>query len=454
MRNLVILNINDQLDAGFRSGEGAAKHFEVYDISTWAQVQLILSGRDSISAPDLLLLDISFDKDSDLEGAVMPGAGASIDQPVPVGPVLALPFLNSKPVMGFAPYSAHIKKNDLKQYPPFLVPMGLIAAKMSSGIFSSRYLSPDNSDGSLDNFINGLQAAGNAALGLQVALTGKSSDGSDGYRANLKAAVKAGRIMVLNSEDLVSTFERLEETLAFDTPTKDGDVFIEMPADAYLDMIDDQGNKDRIRLISLFADQVNWTGKYIEGKGISIILGWLSDLEGTDPIFQKALRVVERQEEALELTDERPRTDVVIRELYFSLSDPDRREILRLCVLFANVHAWSIQKSLKLVKEDVYQKLGLKKGKGQNTYLDWFGADRSTKRIVKDEVCGDTIIITRLSPLNEALPEGSIDRFFLGKSSIVSEADDVLISRYRRLFAEREGYDLRWNKPYTVPEIE
>lgn len=467
VRNLIILNINDRPVDAFVTGKSAAKHFDVYQVASWEQVQLLLSGKSSVPPPDLLLLDVSFDMDDALRGAAFQGAETSADMLVPAGPVLALPFLNSRSVMGFAPYSAHMESAQLKQHPPFLVAMGLIAAKMKGGSFSSRYLSMTETEESLDKFINTLEAAGNPNKGLEMALPM--------YRKNVRKAVKEGRLFVLNSRALVSSFEQFKTELEdrlFDKPSDDQ--FIDLPEGMHLEMIDKLGNHDKISVLSFFADKLQWKRTFLDMEGVDWIRGWLYKIAEIEPCFTKAVTVIKAQNAAQgsDPRGRRPRVDWMIRQLYGDASDEDRREIFRLCVLFANVHAWSINQGISLERKEVYQRLGFsdtpdtaqpkQAGKGQDSkkalynvdqtiYQSWFGARARGSNNHSPIVARNTVSVTALSPLDPDQPAGEIDRYFLNKGTVISIEDSFLIRNYRKLFEveEEEAYG-SWTEPYKV----
>jgi hypothetical protein len=467
VRNLIILNINDRPVVTFVTGKAAAKHFDVYQVASWEQVQLLLSGQSSVPPPDLLLLDVSFDMDYALRGAAVHGTDNSVDTLVPVGPVLALPFLNSRPVMGFAPYSAHMENAQLKQHPPFLVAMGLIAAKMRGGSFSSRYLSMTEANESLDDFINKLEAAGNPNKGLEMALPM--------YRKNIKKAVREGRFFVLNSRALIANFEQLKAELEdrlFDKP--DDDQYIDVPAGMHLETIDKLGNHDKISILSLFADKLQWRHAFLDADGVDWIRGWLYKIAEIEPCFTRAVAVIKAQNAAQveDPCERRPRVDWMIRQLYGDASDDDRREIFRLCVLFANVHAWSVNQGISLERKEVYQRLGFsdtpdtapRKTAGkvsdskrafynvdQTIYQSWFGARSRTSGNLAPIVARNTVSVMALPPIDPERPIGDIDRYFLNKGTVISIEDSFLIRNYRKLFEveEEESYG-SWTEPYKV----
>lgn len=467
IRRLVILNINDRPVDTFVTGKAAARHFDVYHVRTWLQVQALLSGQNTPPLPDLLLLDVSFDMDAGLRGAAMQGLDESLDLLVPMGPVLALPFLNSRPVMGFAPYSAHMENTHLKQHPPFLVAMGLIAAKMKGGSYTSRHLSLTGQDESLDNFVNTLEAAGNPVKGLEMALPM--------YRKNLRKAVKEHRVYILNSKELIETLDGLQvelEQRAGNASGREEDPYIDIPEGTHLETIDDLDNHDRISLLSLFADTLRWTDDFVDAVGINEALDWLDKLTGLEPSFPKAVAAIRAQDKAQDNDphERRPRVDCVIQKLYGTLGTEERREIFRLCVLFANVHAWSVKKGISLEKKLVYQRLGFddtadaERQKGENkpqgatqllykvdqpVYLSWFGARSRNTGGLPPIVAKNTIHINALSPFDPSREESDINRYFLNERTIIKYEDHKLIRKYRELFDEEEGYG-PWAEPYLI----
>lgn len=467
IRKLVILNINDRPVVTFVTGKNAARHFDVYQVVTWLEVQALLSGQNTPPLPDLLLLDVSFDRDAGLRGAAMQGLDESLDLLVPMGPILALPFLNSRPVMGFAPYSAHMENAHLKQYPPFLVAMGLIAAKMKGGSYTSRHLSRSDENESLDDFVNTLEAAGSPVKGLEMALPM--------YRRNLKKAVEQHRVYILNSKELVDTLDGLQvelEQQAESTSGGEEELYIDIPEGLHLETIDELDNHDRISLLSLFADALRWTDEIIDVVGINEVLDWLEKVTGLEPSFPKAVAVIRAQDKAQEKdpNGRRPRVDCVIQELYGTLGPEGRREVFRLCVLFANVHAWSAKKGISLEKKLVYQRLGFDDTADaerhmngdtsqatppqfykvdQPIYLSWFGARARNTGDLAPIVARKTISVNALAAFDPSRAEGDINRYFLSERTIIKYDDHKLIRKYRELFDEEEGYG-PWSEPYVV----
>src|SRR5262245_26611462 len=116
-RRLEVLDINDDPGSIIQAGEGLGRHFAVSEIKTWTGAQEVLAGRRTMPRPDLLLLDVNFEKDPSValaaiadsaengQGEVDPAARDGASKIVPVGPTLALCFLNQRMVMGFAAYS-------------------------------------------------------------------------------------------------------------------------------------------------------------------------------------------------------------------------------------------------------------------------------------------------------------------------------------------------------------
>jgi hypothetical protein len=439
-RNLVILDINDDEAASFSSGQGHAKHFEVSRFTRWKHVQETLAGFGDDIRPDILLVDISFVKDGLARRATTTGSMRDDRDIVPVGQTLALPFLNARAVMGFAPYSAHMKNEELKTHPPFLIAMGLMAAKMEGTLFSSRHLAldADDSDGSLDKFLDSLETVGNPAKGIEVALPQ--------YQQHLKRAIRSQRVTLLNGADVIATLQSMEAAI-----TQEGLPSVEVPASLGLEIVSGFGD-DNISLRSLFADCLNWVTDRVDAEALGRIVQWVEDAAGDEPAFTTALKVIREQDNRESATFSRPRADSVLMELYPALGPSERREVFRLCVLFANAHAWAINAGSHFDKIEVFKRLGPMKGKRpmveQNTYLSWFGV-RDGKRTSGDVVCGRTIKITPLSTFREWDPLDHIGCCFLGKDVILSENDDWLVRRYLTAMREAQGYP-SWRRPYRV----
>lgn len=430
VRNLNVLDINDQNTEEFISG---AEHFNVQQIATWREVQAVIAGKKQFLPPDLLLLDVSFDKDDSVKGASIDDAGKI----VPIGPILALPFLNMKEVMGFAPYSAHIDNNLLLKFPPFLVAIGLIASKIENEVFGSTHLSKRETDNSLDDFLKRLKRkrAGNPNQALNIAL--------ELYRENFLKAIKNDRLLLINSQHLTNTVSNLQDEIE---PNSE----VEFPSDLGLELLDAQNTPDCISVISLFADQFSWSGRWATEDALDEIYDWIKKATESETPFAKAIRAIEEQDKIEDLKDQRPRIDHIIAEMFPLSREEERREIFRLCILFANVHSLSLHKGQKYVKKEIFDRLGV--GVEQNIYLSWFG--KRNRSAIPTTNSLPILNISPLSPINNSLDVTEIDCCFLSNGTVLNEADDFLIASYRRRYSDPDkpnsDYFERWVHPYSV----
>lgn len=282
-RMLNVLDINDEPSQAFKSGEGRAKHFVVDRITTWKEAQRVLAGVIKKDAPDLILLDVSFNKDASVKGTKLDQPGKQGNPIYPVGPFLALPFLNTKLVMGFAPYSAHFEDEYLTKYPPFLVAMGLIAAKMNGSIFGSKYLSLNNEDDTLGTFIEDLKSnktASNTDTALEIAI--------ELYRNNFFKAIKDKRLSLFKNKEIMESLNELDQRL------NQSKGKVKLPSDWGLEVIDSQGNQDCISIVSLFADVLSWN-TWADRNAFDKIYDNIK--EAPEDLTVKAIKAVEKQDE-------------------------------------------------------------------------------------------------------------------------------------------------------------
>lgn len=426
-RNLVILNIDDQRTHVFTGGKGNARHFDVVQIESWRQTQEVLFAEEELR-PDMLLIDVSFDKDNGISGGVQSAPG-SIEGIVPVGPLLALPFLNARTVIEYVPYSAHIDNPHLKQHPFFLLAMGLIVAKSEAGPVQSQYLQLDAADTSLDRHISKRTGATNPAMALRQALVG--------YRDHLERAIDEKRIAFLNPAQLEHDLQRLQRQLDPDSELKRREL-----GDEFAIELSDRRSSDKIRLASLFADWLDWQDTTVDAAWIDKVLAWIHDREASP--YSRALAVIRAQDVEQEHDSPRPRVDQLIKEHFGNLVEDDRHEIFRLCVLFANAHAWALEQGTKQTRQRVYERLGAKVD--QNIYHSWFAA-RGKRRAAK--VCPETICVAPLTPFAMPAARGGKQCFFMESGVQIARDDDRLIEQYRRDMEDSVCF-AEWTKPYQI----
>lgn len=440
-RMLNVLDINDEPSQAFESGRGRAKHFSVDKIATWKEAQRVLAGQSKRAVPDLLLLDVSFNKDASVKGAILDSPSKHGNTIVPVGPFLALPFLSSNVVMGFAPYSAHLGDEYLTKYPPFLVAMGLIAAKMNGSVVGSKYLSHKEGDDKLDAFIENLKTkrAGDTNTALAIAI--------DLYRKNFLKAIENERLSLFNSDEVTHNLDDLR--VKFETSSKK----VAIPSDWGLEVVDSQGNQDCVSLLSLFADVLSWN-KWADEEAVEKIYSEVKEAGEHETAFVKAIKAIEKQDKDENEEKGRERIDRVINQMYSRSSPDERREILRLCVLFANVHACSYFNGHSFKREDVYQRLGITTG--QRTYTEWFG-NRALAHSPSAKNVSE-LTVEPLPPLNNSPGLSKIlDRYFFTNGTLITNDDDILISKYRGRYSDtnKAASDYLkpgWFRPYKVEE--
>jgi hypothetical protein len=436
-RNLNILDINDQKTETFVTGRGNAEHFNVQQIASWFEAQQVLAGF-SIPEPDILLLDVSFDKDNEVIGAAIPAN----NQIVPVGPEIALPFLDAKTVMGFCPYSAHIDNQLLATYPPFLLGMGFIAAKMEGLIFRSKYLSGRKGPGNLDEFLAKLSRtrAGDTNTALLLALVN--------YRRHFYECIAQKRVVLIRGAELLRALVQLQKKQ--DVAGK----HVEIPIGLGLEFIDFRGRPENIRLVSLFADAVGWNGRLVDGVDLKKILDWIEKITFFDNPLALALEVLDAQDHLERKTGSRPKLVDIIRTNRKLSEQGVRSEVFRLCILFANVHAACTSGTARLQKTLVFERLGT--GVEHNTYKSWFGVRKKGEEQNIELLRG--LDIPRLAFFN---PDhvSVTERCFLSPGSVVSSRDHSMIEAYRNHYGNSDapGADARlgmpWrNRPYSIAD--
>ena len=492
-RCLAILDINDQPDAMFGVGTQLTRHLSVQRLSTWLGVQEAIGGRDSGRyAPDILLVDVSFDKDEHVNGARIESVAGS--EVVPVGPLLSLTFVNARDVVAFAPYSAHMKDTVVRREPHFLIAMGLIAAKMHGRSYVAttltRPMDEDHwkktdqhlslswlgyeaevwrgddrrwhwalrhgvgADGTVDQGDAGSQ---NAARKVAVDRMRQHADSLGEYidkltgLSNPVAALKAalplyrslflssanrGTITVLNFVALTRFIKKAKNAFAAGAKT------VDVPADTGVEFRGSRGI-DSLSLVSLFADALNWSGTTIDKRAFAAIDDFISQAIKEDQPFKDALRAIiaRKSEEAHRYN----RIDAVIRDLWPTKTTDEYREIFRLCVLLANVHALAKRGGRTLAKTDVYDRLGFHDG---NIYKGFFGARGKATR--RRNICENTINVPMLDPLQPSPKQSEIG--FLGPNSVVSVEDNRRIDLYLHATTKQEHYLPIAHRMYRVEE--
>ena len=434
-RRLAVLDINDRDVPSFRTGFGVARYFDVRRLRTWKAVQQDIGGTDTFR-PDIVLADIDFEEDPSISSVEFQGCGEA----KPIGPLLALPYVASRPVWTFALYSAHFKQDTsgVMESPWVLLPFGILFAKLESRVFDSRVLGHSSNNGNEDH--NGsetvedqmakLLRVGNPAEALEEAL--------DLHNIRLTAAIRSGKVRVTNGEQLRKQLRELVDACLAVGPAGR----VNMDENVYLELFSPNHGVDRIQWISLCADMVNFEDLSVNADAAKTMLEYAEVLCGADPVFQMTVEVIRSQNQAEgEAVSKRPAFDWVASEMYGHCPEQVRHEILRLGVLFANVHTWALNGFTALVKKEIFSRLGI--SSEGNTYRGWFGArSRGT------EVCQKTLRVPVLRPFSA---QNSHSYYLTWGETDLSSEDKERILHYLETFEEAEGYPVHVGLSYLQP---
>lgn len=415
-RLLKVLIIDDQLTDVFLTPDGGfSAHLKLTPVRSWADAQSIVANDGELEGADIVLIDVSLETDTGIAKAR--GNDPSF---LPVGPLLALPFIAKRSVMTCVIYSGHLLSDKLPRHPLFLLPMGLILARtegLAPGVaLHSTYLSEGSGRKRLDEEVKRLvrDGASNPAGALEKALRG--------YRERIEVMTKDQDLSVYNRRECLSRIvAQIDEC-------SHGDVLVNDDLDLTLV---GRNWKDTLSLRSLFADRLNWAGMYASEEWLCEVKDWIEGL-GQSPV-ELAIEAIRRQEELEEANhSKRPFiSDVILQRFQKTLSQEDLTELLRLTVLFANV--WAIENPTdrgRVAKQSVYKRLG--DSVDANIYFNLFGERGPT-----GESKGP---FKRLRPLSLGNDKNS--KCFLGSSSTISEEDYEAIQRYR----SSEGFS-EWRTP-------
>ncbi len=417
-RKLSVLVLDDQPPAVIGQYAGLFRYFETRIIESWTDAQLVLAIEGDVGGADLLLIDVSFDTKDDVAKSRDRGLPF-----VPVGPLLALPFIGKRSVLACEIYSGHIKNPELHKHPYFLMAMGLILARvLGSNELSGRALTSEHlatsakKKGQLDIEVACLAARGptNAHLALEI--------GAESYRDRLKEAVTSGKVIVLNAEEVqlaVAAMIKMHSESGQDVPFNDK---------LCLSVTGPNG-RDSIRVDSLFADVLNREGGWATISTVAEVEQWVGEL-GAETCFSRAIRAAEAQ-------DGNPVATMLENAYGGLLTREQMAETLRLCILFANV--WAIDNpdpKFGVKRSSVYEYLAKAKegenGKvSPNIYFKWFGERRGSSG-------GNTVSVrgcfAKLEPLS--IGDNKFARCFLfeeGSSTrkSVTAKDYQVIRQYR-----------------------
>lgn len=451
-RKLFVLEINDQSVENFRSGSGLAHHFVLKHLRSWIEVQKDLASGNPFR-PDIILFDISFEFDDSINGLDVTGTGIPEGSAVvPVGPLLALPYVALRPVCVVSLFSQYFKNPAVRNQPLVVLSSGLLFARMTGQVRPSATLQgrPKQSTSGLASPKMAVDATSVEAY-LEHEIEPSTDPASaleeafDLYIKQLQESIQSRRVIATNMVQLRRWVESLrDELLASDLDR------IPVPEDWFIE-ISNGSAVDRLQWRSVCADLLHFTGNDIDIHGVENMLSWLGEVM-TDPAFDVAVSLVREQNATAvqEPPRPRPRADALIAERCGNSTAEDRREILRLMVLFAHAHAWARRPSHTGTAGDLserdkkstnptaslYDRLGV--DKNGHTYRSWFG-DRSTRE-QPSLVCSTTI---RIRPLDLFDPgRGRDGRFLLWGQTELSARDQQRLKNYLVALADEDCYDL------------
>lgn len=420
-RKLTVLVVDDQVAPVLAEHRVAnLDYVELRVIESWADAQRQCAKEGELGGVDIVLIDVSFERDASIEKLI------EHNRLLPAGPFLALPFIGKRSVMACVTYSAHMANPELQAHPYFLLGMGLILSRAQGIPFEesalhSRHLSNGAGPKQLDVEISRL-----ASGGFTTPL-GALAKGLRDYRESLAKAIKSSSIILVNRYEMLGQLQQLRERIDISNEPVDHEGL-------HLTLVG-HGWRDALRISSLFADHLSINGKWVTPESIDLMEKWLRDLGASTPL-QSALRAIIQQE----LQEDRDGTRPDIRKVILEImgrhtSAEELSQILRLCVLFANV--WAIENPNsqgQVTRESVLARLGEKLD--VNTYLSWFGERRHSNGIAHDgrrrprARSPQAGAFKVLSPLSVGADK--YDRCFLSlQASRITTADADAVRRYR-----------------------
>ena len=282
--------------------------------------------------------------------------------------------------------------------------MGLIAARTESappgGVFLSRHLCPEASSALLDTVIQ------QHAKTFYADTESVFAPALEEYRERLDQMINLKLVTLCYRAEATVEIDRLRKSL------KSGRSVL-IPDTLKLVFVGENWS-DCISMRSLFADKLK--------SSLVATADWLDEVEDWmkmlgDSNLERALYVLQEQDREENLGKPRLVATSMVKTLYPKLSRQDGDEILRYLILFANAYALDDPDVHHgAMRETVYQRLGLKKGQGQNTYMGWFG-EREPKRKG----------LTQLSTKGK----DKFERCILSTKSLVLAKDHEAIMRYR-----------------------
>ncbi|UCV22557.1 hypothetical protein [Ferribacterium limneticum] len=357
-RKLDVLVVDDQLPDEYEHSPNLREFINIQPIRSWNDVQHCLSMEGELNGADILLVDVSFDKDANIAGAK-----ATNSDIVPVGPLFALPFVGKRTIISCVVYSGHMASLELRSHPFFLLSMGLILSRISP-------LAGGNTrQSSFLNLRQGTLRYDQELLRFseyQRTTVPRALDtGIEDYRERLCDAVLAQQIAITNRETLLAAIREIASACG-----QVGDALA-------LDIVGANW-RDRISVRSLFADAFLQQGRRRHSEVAEQIAAWLNTL-CCESTFTRALNVIKAQDEEEDRHAHRPAVSDVIEAIYPDLSALESTEVLRMVVLFANIYAIeSAGQHGRIMKSEVRRRLAHQFD--ENSYRDLFGARSRNRR--------------------------------------------------------------------------
>lgn len=357
-RKLDVLVVDDELTDEFEHSLNLREFINIQPIRSWNDVQHCLSMEGELNGADILLVDVSFDKDANIAGAK-----ATNSDIVPVGPLFALPFVGKRTIISCVVYSGHMASPELRSHPFFLLSMGLILSRISP------LTGGKTRQSSFLNLRQGTERYDQELLTFseypQTTVPRALDTGIEDYRVRLCDAVLAQQIAITNRETLLAAIREIAIA-----GSQVGD-------ELALDIVGTNW-RDRISVRSLFADAFLQQGRLRHSVVAEEITAWLNTL-CCESTFMRALNVIKAQDEEENRLACRPAVSGVIETMYPNLSALDSTEVLRMAVLFANVYAIeSAGPHGRIMKSVVRERLA--DNFEENSYRDLFGARSRNKR--------------------------------------------------------------------------
>lgn len=456
-RRLYVLDINDEEDPDFVSqladkDDHLGGFFDGHQLTSWSEVQQDLAGATP-SKPDLLLIDVNFQKDGeskDVDFGLKDGLR-------PYGPLLALPYLNSRATSGATFYTGNDPKSDAFNNPWVLLALGLIAASQRRRLVAS------------ETFYHrqgiALPERAHTVEKFRAAVTeGRPTKRTDAligamgfYLQSFGAAVGSGIIKVTNAASLKREMDRLIAQLR----TEPAGAEVPFPPSLYIQFISESHGIERIFLSSFCADILDFRQAPLTIERAEKISDRLSGYFTPDPIFNDLMDLIETLHR-----DELPAWERIDRSILREVptaSVQDRREMMRLAVLMANIEAWAHLAhegaDLSDVQSEADVPFGLRRlihrrlGVQDNTYRDWLGLPRhsnsgssrkpakSGDKTPRKYAFSQTLKIPRLDPFDG----GSSPSAYLLPGTCLSEEDQVRAKQYlSNVFAPDDFLQLPW----------